>query len=406
MNHNQNKSNLKELIKKVRTAVRNNYGDIFIEHEDGKDKKEEVIREQTRAILGEENTEIEQYVLSHLLGFGEIEAYIKDQTINEIMINKPDEVWIEKNGEDILTDIKFESIDEVMDLLRRMVQVAGRRVDFSNPIVNARLTDGSRVNAVIMPNALYPVITIRKFIQHKFTADELLKQGFLNEEMLTFFEYVVKGKLNIVICGAGDVGKTTFLRFLATFIPAKERLVTIEDIRELNLDNPHVISLEASDKAGVYELMVNALRMRASRIIMGEFRGLETFELLKAMGTGHEGSITTGHANSGKIDLIQRLINAMIKSGMSDRELIKHITSAIDLTIYIKNYKDSSRRVVNVAEVINDNGEPRFNDIYQFDSQEQKHIAVGTLSENTIERLRDNLVSDLPDIKPFGGGEF
>ncbi|OPX94040.1 MAG: putative conjugal transfer protein [Pelotomaculum sp. PtaB.Bin104] len=393
------------MVKKVRKAVRDNYGDLFIEKEESNESKagkEKVIRDQTRAIIGESNEETEQRVLAYLIGYGDIDPYLKDQTVSDIMINSPDKVYIEKDGKVILTDVKFESLEEVMELVRRMVQYSGRRVDFSKPIVNARLQDGSRVNAVIMPSSEYPVISIRKFVQHKFTAEELLAQGFLTKEMLLFFEYAVKGKLSIVICGAGGSGKTTFMRFLAAYIPVEERIIVIEDSRELALDNPHVVSLEASDKADVYDLMVNALRMRADRIILGEGRGLETFELLQAMGTGHEGSITSVHANYGKKETIQRLVRAMLRSGMSDQELVKHIISSLDLTVFIKKYKDGSRRIVNVSEVIDKNGEPEFNDIYQYDHQQKAHVAVGSLSDEVIERMRDNLGDDrLPDILPF-----
>ncbi|OPX92843.1 MAG: putative conjugal transfer protein [Pelotomaculum sp. PtaB.Bin104] len=393
------------MVKKVRKSVRDSYGDLFIEKEENNESqtaKEKAIREQTRAIIGEENEGIEKRVLSYLLGFGDIDPYIKDKAVSDIMINSPNEVYIEKDGKLTLTDVKFDSTEEVMELVRRMVQYSGRRVDFSNPVVNARLQDGSRVNAVIMPSCEYPVVSIRKFVQHKFTAEELLVQGFLTKEMLLFFEYAVKGKLNIVICGAGGSGKTTFMRYLAAYIPPDERLIVIEDNRELALDNPHVVSLEASQKADVYELMVNTLRMRADRIILGEGRGMETFELLQAMGTGHEGSITSVHANYGKKETIQRLVRAMLKSGMSDLELQKHIISSLDLTVFIKKYKDGTRRIVNVSEVIDNNGEPVFNEIYQYDHQRNSHTAVGSLSEEVIARMRDNIGDDhLPDILPF-----
>jgi len=405
---NVQRQQFKELVSRVRRTVRDNCGDLFLEHEDGGERqeaKEKAIIRELRAILDGRDEELERRVLAHLVGFGEIDAFLKDPAVNEVMINKPDEVFIEKEGRVTLTGVKFDSVEEVMELLRRMVQFSGRRVDFSNPIVNSRLPSGHRLNAVIMPNAVYPVITVRKFVQHKFTAKELLEQGFLSEEMLVFFEYAVKGKLNIVICGAGGSGKTTFMRFLAAYIPAEERIVLVEDTRELDLDNCHVVSLEASDKAGVYELMVNAMRMRADRIILGECRGMETFELLQAMGTGHEGSLTSLHANHGKKEAVQRLVRAMIKSGMSDRELVKHIISSLDMTVFIKKYKDGARRVVNVAEVMDDGGEPKFNDIYQYDHRSKTHVAVGSLSEELTERMRDNLGDvAIPEIPPFKEG--
>lgn len=412
---------LKDLAKMVRTKVRDDYGDLFLE-QDNKEKlvkREEVIRKETRAALDEIEdksiieelfpSEIEDYVLSHLIGLGDLEPLFKDQEIREIMLNKPDEVYID-NGSLILTDIKFESVDEIMNLLQRMVQMSGRRVDFSHPIVNARLTDGTRVkarvNAVIMPVCNYPVISIRKFVKHKFTEDELLQQGYLNEEMLTFLEYAVRGKLNIVVCGAAGSGKTTFLRFLSTFISKDERLIVIEDTRELELDNPHVVSLESTEKVGIYELMVNSLRMRPDRIILGECRGMETFELLQAMGTGHDGSLTTVHSNYGKLELVQRLVRAMLKSGMSDRELTRHIISSLDLTVFIKKYNNGSWRIVNISEVIDNNGEPKFKDIYQYDAESKKHLNRGCVSEIMTRRIKNTLWGEeLPAIAAFKRGQ-
>lgn len=401
----QNKLN--NLVKQVRQNLLDKHGDLFLNRDSNNGKKKEIILREIRELAGEIDREDEDYLVAHLIGFGKIEKLLKDRLINEIMINKPDEVYIEKQGRMIKTGIKFDSVDEVMDLLQRMVHMSGRRVDFSHPLVNARLKayGNVRVNAVVPPNSEYPVITIRKFVQHRFTAEELLQQGYMSEEMLTFFRYAVMAKANIVVCGAAGSGKTTFQRFLASFIPAHERIIVIEDTRELQPDHPHVVSLEASEKVDIYDLMVNALRMRPDRIILSECRGMETFELLQAMNTGHSGSITGVHSNYGKMELVNRLVQAMIKSGMSDRELIKHITGALDLSVFLKKYRGGAWRIAHVAEIQRkSDGSPGFNDIYRYDRQQGKHLSVGSLSKELIDRLEDNLEEKLPGIKAFGGG--
>jgi len=211
------------------------------------------------------------------------------------MVNRYDEVFLERNGIIEKTDLSYSSEEELRNVLDRIVQRCGRRINYSSPIVDARLPDGSRVNAVIPPASDNTVITIRRFVKLTFTTEDLIKTSFLTHEIAELLRILVEGKANILVCGATGCGKTTFLRWLAGFVPTSERLITIEDTKELALKHPHCISLEASDKAGIYELMINALRMRPDRIILGEVRGEEAFELLQAMGTGHEGSITTVH---------------------------------------------------------------------------------------------------------------
>ena len=377
----------KEILKQVRYQVVMKYGKLFLEdYEEGQEKKEEAIRKETRRLIGREDKGLEDALISYLIGLGPVEKYLNRPDINEIMINKKDEIWIEvASKEKELVAEKFESDDELFAFAQRVVHRCGRRVNFNKPLVDARLPDGSRVNIVIPPSAQNPVITIRRFIVNHFSEEDLIQQGYMSAEMATFFDYSVKGKLNTIICGATGSGKTTFLRFLVNYIPKSERIVVIEDTRELALEHPHIVSLEASDKAGIYELMINALRMRPDLIILGEVRGIEAFELLQAMGTGHEGSLTTLHANYGKMEAVHRLVRAMIRiGGVSAEDLIAQIAETIDMTIFIKKLPNGERKITHVTEIINDNGKPVFNDIYRYDYNKKKHIAVGKLSDRLL----------------------
>lgn len=393
---------LKELPKIIQKKIIQEHQNLFLASDECSLKKQEdVIRKEVRALLGKEDANVEEYVLDQLIGYKELGPYFRDPSVTDIMVNGPDQIYIEKNNRIIKTNIKLESNDDVMKILQTAVQRAGRKIDYNNPLVDVRLPDGSRLNAVIAPNCPFTSISIRKFNRDHFTTRELEAQGFLSPEMSIFFETVVKAGCNIVIAAATGAGKTTFLRTLCDFIPQDERIVTIEDTYELNLDG-HVVPLQSSDRVDVTQLMVNALRMYPKRIILGEFRGAETAELLQAMGTGHMGSMTTGHANNGKHDLLQRLIRAMLSTGMSDDELTRHIISSIDLTVFIKKYKDGRRCITEVNEVIDDNGRPMFVEIYRYNRKKQQHEAVSKLSVQLLERIADELGDEnVPEISVF-----
>ncbi|MBF7084370.1 CpaF family protein [Desulfallas sp. Bu1-1] len=394
-----------DILKQVRYRVVKKYGDLFLEDYENREKKEEVIRRETREITGREDPGLEESVISYLIGLGPVEKYLYQPDVNEIMINKKDEIWIEISGrEKERADVEFASDEELFSFVQRIVHRCGRRVNFNKPLVDARLPDGSRVNIVVAPVSQNPVVTIRRFVVNYFNEKDLVDQGYMSKEMATFFNYAVRGKLNIIVCGATGSGKTTFLRFLASYIPKNERLIVIEDTRELALDHTHVVSLEASDKASIYDLMVNALRMRPDRIILGEVRGAEAFELLQAMGTGHEGSLTSLHANFGKMEAVHRLVRAMIRiGGVKAEDLVPQIAETIDMTIFIKKLPNGKRRITHVTEVINKDGRPVFNDIYRYDYINEKHVAVGKLSDGLLERMRENLLGEpLPAIAPFG----
>jgi len=389
----------------VQEGVIQKHRGLFLDPDSPKflDRQEEVIRLEVRSLLGREDPETENYVIDQLIGYKDLGPFFRDPEVTDILINGPDQVYIEKKNRPIRTDVKFGSSEEVMKVLQMAVQKANRKIDYNSPLVDVRLPDGSRMNAVIVPNCPFPAISIRKFVRKSFSGEDLVAQGFLNGEMLVFFRYAVRAGCNMVISGATGCGKTTFLRFLCSFIPGDERIVTIEDTFELNLAG-HVVPLQRSGRVDVGSLMVNALRMYPRRIMLGEFRGPETFELLQAMGTGHMGSMTTGHANNARHDLVQRLIRAMIRSGMSDEELMRHIVSAIDITVFIKKYRDGTWCVTEVNEVTDNQGRPGFMEIYRFNRITARHEAVNSLSPALLERLQDELGDEkLPDIKPFSG---
>jgi len=392
------------ILEQVRRRVVRKHGDALLSaNGTAYQVVTDAIRRETRSVLKREDPAVEEKVVAYLVGLGPVDALLKDPDVSEVMINCHDEIYVERNGRIEKTDLAYRDEEEVLNVLYRIVQRCGRKVNFSSPLVDARLPDGSRVNAVIPPASLNPVITIRRFVRKVFTTEDLIRDNFLSEEMVAFFEALIRGKANVVVCGATGCGKTTFLRWLAGFIPSSERLVTIEDTRELNLDHPHCISLEATDKAGIYELMINALRMRPDRIILGEVRGAEAFELLQAMGTGHEGSLTTVHANYGKMEAVHRLVRAMVKAGgVTSEELEAQVAETIDFLVFVKRFPDGSRQVVHVSQVESDRGRPVFRDVYRYRKSLNRHEFVGPVSPELAERLRENL-DELPAHPAFGG---
>lgn len=362
---------------------------------------EDAVREEVRAVLGRADEAAEREVLRRLVGLGPIEELLDDPDVSEIMVNGPRQIYVERNGVLELTPLSYADSEELMNVVYRIMQRCGRRINFSSPLEDARLPDGSRVNAVVPPVTDYPVLTIRKFVRKVFKTGDLLRANCISPDMVWFFDAAVKGKANIVVCGATGSGKTTFLRWLTTFIPRTERLITIEDMRELNLDHPHCVPMEASDKADIYRLMINALRMRPDRIIIGEVRGAEAFELLQAMGTGHEGSLTTVHANYSVNEAVHRLIRAMIRAGgVTAEELEYMICETMDLFVFVKRFSDGARRVVRVVELEGWNRGPVARDIFVY--RNGAHECAGSLSERLLQKIRDNLEGELPQIRAFG----
>ncbi|MCG1011535.1 CpaF family protein [Tepidanaerobacter sp. GT38] len=305
-------------------------------------------------------------LFDEIMGYGPITPLLSDPEISEIMVNGPDNVYVERNGKIELTGVFFRDEAHVMNIIDRIVSPLGRRIDESMPMVDARLPDGSRVNAIIPPLSLIgPVITIRKFSADPLTMEDLIRFNTLTPEMAQFLEACVKSRLNIVVSGGTGSGKTTTLNVLSSFISPSERIITIEDAAELQLHQPHVVTLESrppniegKGAITIRDLVRNALRMRPDRIIVGEVRSGEALDMLQAMNTGHDGSLTTGHANSPR-DMLSRLETMVLMAGMDlpIRAIREQIASAIDLIIHQSRLRDGSRRITHITEVQNMEGD-------------------------------------------------
>ena len=307
-----------------------------------------------------ERTRLLEAIMAELLSFGPIEPLLRDESISEIMVNGPDSIWIERAGQLEETDVKFENDDHVRRIIDRIVAPLGRRCDEASPMVDARLPDGSRVNAIIPPISLVgPVITIRKFSREALTMQNLVQFGSITPDVADFLSLCVQGCLNILVSGGTGSGKTTLLNVLSSFIPGGERIVTIEDAAELRLRQRHVISLEkrpanieGTSEIPIRQLVVNSLRMRPDRVVVGECRGPEPLDMLQAMNTGHDGSMTTLHSN-GPRDTLARLETMVMMSGIElpHRAIREQIASAVDVIVHQERLFDGSRKVTNIAEV-------------------------------------------------------
>lgn len=305
-------------------------------------------------------------ILDDFLGFGPLQPLLDDPSISEVMINNHTRVYIEQNGKIILTQLKFNSDEEVMRIIEKIVMPLGRHIDADSPMVDARLPDGSRVNAVIPPVSIDgPTVTIRKFGKDKLTIDQLIGLGTLTPNMAEFTRACVISKFNIIVSGGTGTGKTTLLNILSGFIPSNERIITIEDAAELALQQDHVVrmetkpaNVEGQNAIPIRELVRNSLRMRPDRIIVGEVRGGEAMDMLQAMNTGHDGSLTTLHANSPR-DAISRLETMCMMAGMEMplKVIRTQIASAIDLIVQLSRLKDGSRKVTAITEVVGMEGD-------------------------------------------------
>ncbi len=301
-----------------------------------------------------------QHLQSELVGYGPIEPLLEDDTITEVMVNGPNEVYIERGGKITRADVRFQDDAHIIRIIQHIAEPLGRRIDRHHPMVDARLPDGSRVNAIIPPCAIDgPSITIRKFGKKKFTAEDLIRFQSVTLEMIEFLKACVDARLNVVVSGGTGSGKTTLLNVLSSFIPDDERIVTIEDSAELRLHQAHVVRLESvpgeedgTGRVAIRDLVRNALRMRPDRIVVGECRGGEALDMLQAMNTGHDGSLTTVHANSPR-DAIARLETLVLMAGMDlpVRAIRQQIASAVDLIVQQARLRDGSRKVVQITEV-------------------------------------------------------
>lgn len=320
----------------------------------------EIIKKDTEIFGDIDRKKVVKELINDLTGYGPINPLLKDNYVSEVMVNGPYCVYVERQGKIQLTDVQFRDNEHVMSVIEKIVAPLGRRIDESSPMVDARLPDGSRVNAIIPPLALNgPIITIRKFSSEPLTIDNLIEFDTVTREMALFLEACVKARLNIFISGGTGSGKTTTLNVLSAFIPNDERIITIEDAAELQLSQEHVVSLESrppniegKGAVTIRDLVKNSLRMRPERIIVGEVRSGEALDMLQAMNTGHDGSLATGHANSPR-DMIARLETMVLMAGMElpIKAIRQQIASAIDLIVQQTRLKDGSRKIVNITEV-------------------------------------------------------
>ena len=364
-------------------------------------------------------------VMDEILGYGPLEPLLAQPDITEIMVNGPQQVYIETAGRMVASDVHFADDEHVMRVINKIVRPLGRRVDANSPLVDARLPDGSRVNAIVPPCAIDgPSITIRKFPSEHLGTDDLLRFGTLNEDMLHFLKAAVVSKLNVVIAGGTGSGKTTLLNILSSFIPEGDRIVTIEDAAELRLQQPHVVRLETrrADKEeqrdiSIRDLVINSLRMRPERIVVGECRGGEALDMLQAMNTGQDGSLTTVHANSPR-DTISRLETLIMMAGMDiPIEIVRRqIASAVQVIVQQARLRDGSRKITNITEVTGVEGQNVvMQDLFRFEEEgedEQGRVkgefTTTGLRPYYTERLENHGFS-LPArmfMKPMAGNRF
>jgi len=336
------------------------------------------ILEQENVVLNRaERVRLFEAIVAEILGLGPLEPLLQDETITEVMVNGPKAVYIERRGKLERTNVVFQDDDHVMRVIDRIISPIGRRIDESSPMVDARLHDGSRVNAIIPPLSLVgPVLTIRKFARKPLTIEDLIRFGTLTSEVAEFLKASVEARLNIVVSGGTGSGKTTLLNILSGYIPNDERIVTIEDAAELQLRQEHVVRLETrkaniegKGEVTIRDLVINALRMRPDRIVVGECRGREALDMLQAMNTGHDGSLTTAHSNSPR-DTLARLETMVLMAGydLPVRAIREQISRAVDLIIHEERMKDGSRKVVAVTEVQGMEGDViLLQDIFRFE---------------------------------------
>lgn len=342
-----------------------------------RDLFEQILSEESIVLSRQEKHRLFEQIAAEILGFGPLQPLLADNAITEVMVNGAKNIYIERGGMLKRVPVSFESDEHVMRIIDRIVSPLGRRIDESSPYVDARLPDGSRVNAIIPPISLVgPVITIRKFSDDPITDEQLIGFGTITPEALKFLEAAVRARVNMVVSGGTGSGKTTFLNVLSQFIPADERIITVENAAELQLRQDHVVTLESRPpniegrgEVTIRDLVINTLRMRPDRIIVGEIRGEEAIDMLQAMNTGHDGSLTTAHSNSPR-DTIARIETMALMAGMDlpVRAIREQIASAIDIIVHQERFRDGSRKVVSIAEVIGMEGDViTMTDLFSFE---------------------------------------
>jgi len=356
-----------------------------------KEMYDAILQEESIILGRRERDALFEQIVAEILGLGPLEPLLADESISEIMVNGPKKIFVERGGRLLRVNVTFESDEHLMRIIERIVAPLGRRIDESSPTVNARLKDGSRVNAVIPPISLQgPILTIRKFFKKPLTVEDLIRFGTVTEESVEFLRATVIGRINTVISGGTGTGKTTFLNVLSAYIPADERIITIENAAELQLRQEHFVTLESrppnvegKGEISIRDLVINSLRMRPDRIVVGECRGGEALDMLQAMNTGHEGSMTTLHANNTR-DALSRLETMVLMSGMDlpHRAIREQVAAAIDMIVQLSRMRDGSRRVTSITEVQGMEGDViTMADIFKFEQ-------TGYENNKVIGRLR------------------
>jgi pilus assembly protein CpaF len=376
---------LEELRQKMHQYVIQELGPILYDQRVSEAELRTQVEEQLHKALSQERLalaqaerqQLVQSVFDDVLGYGPIDGLLRDPGINEVMVNGPENIYIERNGKMEETDVKFVDETHLRRIIDKIVSQVGRRVDEATPMVDARLPDGSRVNVIVHPLAIGgPFMTIRRFATDPFKVDDLISMGTLAPQTAHFMDACVRGRMNVVVSGGTGTGKTTLLNVLSSFIPADERIITIEDAKELQLQQPHVLSLEGrppniegKGEVRIRELVRNSLRMRPDRIVVGEVRGAEALDMLQAMNTGHDGSLTTVHSNSPR-DTLSRIETMSLMAGMDlpVRVIREQMASALDVIIHLSRLRDGTRRVTHVSEVMGMEGDVIvLQDLYLFD---------------------------------------
>ena len=393
-----------QLVAEIKRYIAENYPLSQISDEELEEKVEEVVAQRIRGIYCtiEQRVSIVQQVYSSIRGFGLLDSIISDDTITEVMINGPDNVFIEQNGRVHRLDKRFESQRRLEDVIQRIVGMAGREVNQANPICDTRLPDGSRVNVVLPPIALCgPTVTIRKFSKDPMTVEKLIRYGSITQEIADKLKLLVEAKYNIFICGGTGSGKTTFLNALSNYIPKDERVITIEDSAELQIKGvENLVSLETRNAnasgAGqitIRDLIKSSLRMRPERIVVGEVRGGEALDMLQAMNTGHDGSLSTGHANSTQ-DMLSRLETMVLQGaeGLPLEAIRQQIASALDIIIHLSRLRDKSRKTMEITEVVGyENGQVILNPLYVFEEDENSTLEKVS---GSLKRTNNKMIND------------
>lgn len=393
-----------QFIAEIKKYISENYPLSKLSDEELQDRIEEVCdqRMQGQYVSIEQHVSIVEQIYSSIRGFGLLDAIIKDDTITEVMINGPEDIFIEQNGHLFKLEKQFESERRLEDIIQRIVGLAGREVNQANPICDTRLPDGSRVNVVLPPVALCgPTLTIRKFSKTPMTIERLIKYGSITQEIADKLELLVKAKYNIFICGGTGSGKTTFLNALSNYIPKDERVITIEDSAELQIvgvDNLVRLETRNANAAGVGQITIrdlikSSLRMRPERIVVGEVRGGEALDMLQAMNTGHDGSLSTGHANSTE-DMLSRLETMVLQGapGLPLEAIRQQIASAVDIIVHLSRLRDKSRKTMEITEVVGyEEGKVILNPLYVFEEDEKSTLEKVSGSLKRTENQMQNV---------------